>query len=656
MVRRWTRRRKWFIGLLILALAGGAGWWRIRSAGGAPARFALVRRGTLVIAIKETGTIEPWVKVSLKSKVSGRVMALYVREGDLVRKGQVVALIDPTEIRRQVNQLEADLEAARARLSQARLNWSLERTRVERDIELAYSEMLAARSQWEKVRAGYRPEEIAEAQAEVERMRVLYEEAVREYERQKKLYEAGLIARKQAEEDLRAAEANLQKLLSGGRPEEVAAAVAERIRAQALVQEAQANLKNAKENYERKQRLYEKGFVSRQEVDNAETTYRSAEARLEAALQELEASQQREAMIRRARPEDIAAAQAQVQKARLALETALVTEHKNLDAAASRQQAALKEYQRAQERLRLLKSGSRPEDIRNAEAQFKRAEAAWKRALLRRTEWEALKEEIRVAESQVRRLEEQKANLETQLADTVIRSPIAGVVVRRSVEVGELVASAISAFAQGTEMMLIADLSRLVVKVRLNEVDVAKVQLGQKAEIRLEAIPEKTFTGVITKIAPAALSRMEAAGNPQPGQDSQVSWFDVEILLQESHPHLRLGMSANVDIISERLPNSLLLPIDALMEEDGRTSALVVTDEAIRQKVVQSFLAGRLDELTIPQNRVPTRKVSVRIGRKNEAQVQILSGLTEGDVLLIRPPKRRVFRIQPQESDEEEEQ
>ncbi len=656
MRRKSLGRRKGLLALFLVLVGAGGIWWRVRSSGGPPARFALVRRGTMTIAIKETGTVEPTVKVSLKSKVSGRVLRLTVREGDWVRKGQVVALIDPTEIRRQVHQLEAELTAARARLSQARVNWSLERSRVEGDIEIAYQDYLAAGAQLEKLRAGYRPEEIAEAEAEVERIRLLAEEADREAERQRKLFEEGLIARREAEAELKIAESSLQKLLTGGRKEEIAAAEAERKRAESVVEEAQANLENARANYERKRLLFERGFISRQEADSAEVAFRSATARLKAAMQDLESAQQREAMVRTARSEDVEVARVQVERAQALVRSALATEEKNLDSALTRQKATLREHRKALERLKLLRSGSRPEDIRNAEAQLKRAEAAWKRAILRRRELEVLREEIRVAYAQVRRLEEQKANLETQLQDTVIRSPIAGIVIKRSVEEGELVASAISAFAQGTEMMVIADLSRVVVKVRLNEVDVAKIRLGQPAQIRLEAIPERKLTGVITKIAPAALSRLERTTSQTPGQESQAGWFDVEIFVKDTEPQLRLGMSANVDIICQTIPNTLLTPIEAVIDEDSKSYALVVTDDAIARRVWEAYGAGRADELTIPQTQVATRRVTVGAGMKNEAYVQVLSGLKEGDVLLIKPPKRRVFQIQPGGTEGEEEE
>ena len=693
------QKRKWLtIVLLVVAASLGFWWWR-KTKTATPAKFAIVQRETLTLAVREVGTIEPLVKVAVKSKVAGRIMAIRVQEGDFVRKGQVIAIIDPTELERQVNQVKAELAAAEARWRQALTNLQIQETLLRQQWEQAHAELIAAQANFEKLMAGARPEEIEAAEASVRKAKSQLEAAQKELERQKQLYESRAIAYQQAEAELKIAEANLQKLLSGARPEEVAAAEADLKRAQAVLEEARqnlerqkqiveqglarkqaetelqsakANLENAKANLERKRTLYEKGFVSKQELDSAEAAYQSAlaqfqrtqayleqvkldeqqslaaaRARYEAALQEVKAAQERLNLLRKGRTEDIAAAQAQVERAKAMLKSAMASESQTLDTAQVRYQAALEDYQAALAQLRALKT-ARPEDLKAAEAQVRRASLALKAAEVRLREKQNLAEEVKAAWAQVQRLREHLANLQTQLRDTVITAPISGVVIKKSVEVGELVASAISGFAQGTELVTIADLSQLVVKVRLNEVDVARVYVGQPTEVRVDAVPEKVFKGVVSKIAPAALDRLLARSvNPAAGQ-GEVAWFDVEIKLNETHPDLKPGMSANVDIVAKKLARTLTIPLDAIVEEEGTRYALLVTDPKIAQQVRKAYMAGRLDELVIPESKVPTKKVRIRIGLKNEAKAQLISGLKEGDVLLVKPPKRRVFEIEPQ--------
>jgi HlyD family secretion protein len=698
-----VQKRKWLaIVLLVVAASLGFWWWR-KTKTATPAKFAIVQRETLTLAVREVGTIEPLVKVAVKSKVAGRIMAIRVQEGDFVRKGQVIAIIDPTELERQVNQVKAELAAAEARWRQALTNFQIQETLLRQQWEQAHADLIAAQANFEKLMAGARPEEIEAAEASVSKAKAQLEAAQKELERQKQLYESRAIAYQQAEAELKIAEANLQKLLSGARPEEVAAAEADLKRAQAVLEEARqnlerqkqiveqglarkqaeaelqsakANLENAKANLERKRTLYEKGFVSKQELDSAEAAYQSAlaqfqrtqayleqvkldeqqslaaaRARYEAALQEVKAAQERLNLLRKGRTEDIAAAQAQVERAKAMLKSAMASESQTLDTAQVRYQAALEDYQAALAQLRALKT-ARPEDLKAAEAQVRRASLALKAAEVRLREKQNLAEEVKAAWAQVQRLREHLANLQTQLRDTVITAPISGVVIKKSVEVGELVASAISGFAQGTELVTIADLSQLVVKVRLNEVDVARVYVGQPTEVRVDAVPEKVFKGVVSKIAPAALDRLLARSvNPAAGQ-GEVAWFDVEIKLNETHPDLKLGMSANVDIVAKKLARTLTVPLDAIVEEEGTRYALLVTDPKIAQQVRKAYMAGRLDELVIPESKVPTKKVRIRIGLKNEAKAQLISGLKEGDVLLVKPPKRRVFEIEPQQQQE----
>ena len=696
------QKRKWLAIVLFVIAAGFGFWWWRKTKTATPAKFAIVQRETLTLAVREVGTIEPLVKVAVKSKVAGRIMAIRVQEGDFVRKGQVIAIIDPTELERQVNQVKAELAAAEARWRQALTNLQLQETLLKQQWEQAHADLIAAQANLEKLIAGARPEEIEAAEASVRKAKAQLEAAQKELERQKQLYESRAIAYQQAEAELKIAEANLQKLLSGARPEEIAAAEADLKRAQAVLEEARqnlerqrqiveqglarkqaeadlqsakANLENAKANLERKRTLYEKGFVSKQELDSAEAAYQSAlaqfqraqayleqvkldeqqslaaaKARYEAAMQDVKAAQERLNLLRKSRAEDIAAAQAQVERAKAMLKSAMASESQTLDTSQFRYQAALEDYQAALAQLRALKA-ARPEDLKAAEAQVRRASIALKTAEARLREKQNLAEEVKAAWAQVQRLREHLANLQTQLRDTVITAPISGVVIKKSVEVGELVASAISGFAQGTELVTIADLSQLVVRVRLNEVDVARVYVGQPAEVRVDAVPEKVFKGVVSKIAPAALDRLLArSANPAAGQ-GEVAWFDVEIKLSETHPDLKLGMSANVDIVAKKLARTLTIPLDAIVEEEGTRYALLVTDPKIAQQVRKAYMAGRLDELVIPESKVPTKKVRIRIGLKNEAKAQLISGLKEGDVLLVKPPKRRVFEIEPQQQE-----
>src|SRR5205823_12087219 len=96
----------------------------------ASTRLFTVRRGDVLVKVAETGTVEPLTKVEVKSKVGGKVLRLLAVEGDRVRAGQVLAVLDPIEQQTQVAQIRAQVTAARARLAQAQSEASYQRSTV----------------------------------------------------------------------------------------------------------------------------------------------------------------------------------------------------------------------------------------------------------------------------------------------------------------------------------------------------------------------------------------------------------------------------------------------------------------------------------------------------------------------------------------------
>src|SRR5215472_18148155 len=142
-----------------------------------------------------------------------------------------------------------------------------------------------------------------------------------------------------------------------------------------------------------------------------------------------------------------------------------------------------------------------------------------------------------------------------------IKSPMAGVVIKKDVELGESVMSGVSSVNAGTVLYTVADLSSLIIRVKLNEVDIAKVQVGQPVQVTLDAYPQHTFAGKVTFVAPAAELL------------DKIKVFKVEIELDQLGPEFRTGMSANVEILGEKRSGALSIPLEALQRRDGQTVA-----------------------------------------------------------------------------------
>jgi HlyD family secretion protein len=198
------------------------------------------------------------------------------------------------------------------------------------------------------------------------------------------------------------------------------------------------------------------------------------------------------------------------------------------------------------------------EEIERAEYSF---ELAVSGLAQQRLELQILEREVR-AQSEVVRV----ASDSLLMQDYEIVSPFTGIITARPVEEGELVTSAVSS-NQGTILFNMGDPDRLIVKVQISEVDIGEVREGLVSEIRVDALPGETFRGRLRRLAPTGSIK----------QGSQVVSFDAEVEVITSDPRLRHGMTADVDIIIQRVDQTSFLPVEAVAEvyrtdEEGRTT------------------------------------------------------------------------------------
>src|SRR5258706_1124033 len=124
-------------------------------------------------------------------------------------------------------------------------------------------------------------------------------------------------------------------------------------------------------------------------------------------------------------------------------------------------------------------------------------------------------DEVREAQATVTQLQNQLEEVQVRQGDTTLKATMAGIVTKRYIERGELVTSAVSSFSSGTPVLQIADLSHMLVKMSVNEVDVQKIHIGLPAEITIDAARGAVVNGHVTRVAPAAL------GAATPSQDGQ---------------------------------------------------------------------------------------------------------------------------------------
>ncbi len=194
-----------------------------------------------------------------------------------------------------------------------------------------------------------------------------------------------------------------------------------------------------------------------------------------------------------------------------------------------------------------------------------------------------------------------------RLRYTQITSPMNGTVIERGIQPGEVVTPGVQATFEGKALLTVADLSTLVVKADLNQIDIAKVAMGQKVTLTLDALPGKTYEATVTKVAPASIL-------PK-GKDVDV--FPVEATLIKSDGLIKPGMTTDVRVHVDKKQSVLALPIEAVVKDGGKS---YVT------RIVESGKGSQ-----------HTEKIEVQVGARNDREIEISAGIAEGDRVLIKP-------------------
>lgn len=526
-----------------------------------------------------------------KSPIPPRLIA--VARGDvevIVSESGVLEPLRKVEVKSKIagRILSLNVEAGDV-VREGQLVAQIDPMEVEANLRQTEAQLRAARARLEQARllSGYQQEDTAsqiqQARNAVRTAELRYQQVLRDVQTQPEITQAAL---DQAEASYQSATDNLNLLIKVTHPQL-------RTDAQAAVNDARAQRDEARRQLDRQKQLLAKGFVSQREVDLAATQLTSAEARLQQVEQRL---QTLEEQLRLQRAE----AEARVKQAKATLEQAR--------AQAKRDELRLQEVQSAYAAL---------EDARQ---RLKLAEAS-------RVQLPVRQKDVLQAQAAVEQLQSALREARTRLSDTTIRAPMGGVITQRYIESGELVTSGVATFSSGMPLVQIADLSRMRIKLQVNEVDISKIKVGQKVEVRLDAVPGEVFDGYVRKVAPASA----AGAQGQPGFGAVIK-FPVEVEIANPDPRMKPGMSAKCRIIIAQRKNVLRLPKEALQLADASTAKVNVVH---RQQI-----NGRV----VDKNETRT----VKTGLRGDTFVEILSGLKEGDQVKPQPfkgPKRQQFEI-----------
>lgn len=241
------------------------------------------------------------------------------------------------------------------------------------------------------------------------------------------------------------------------------------------------------------------------------------------------------------------------------LYTAGAVSKQTFEGAETKYKLAEEQYINAKTNLELTQEKINPENIASAEAQLKQAQAAYEMAV-------------------------------SQLDNTVVRSPIDGVVAVKNVKAGEMTG------AQGSAMTIV-DLTSAVVNVGVTEDMINRIGVGRIVKVKVQAADQKPLEGKIAKISPI--------------KDQKTQAYPVEIEISNNEGVLKGGMFAEIVIAADKADNVLAIPLAAVLDEDGRKVVYVVEgDTAKRREVTLGFIS--------------------------EKNAQIIDGLNENETVVVK--------------------
>ena len=486
-------------------------------------RVEVVRREDFQKLISATGNLEALIDVEVKANVAGEIIRLYVNDGDYVEKDQVLLEIDPEQYVEERKQAKADVDAAQAQLMQAQLGIILKNEELESAYQQAEDSVKIAESNLRTT--------VATSQTQITSLETDIQTTLNQLAQDN-------IALEQAKIELNRANIRLAEL-------------------ETEVESIKVERDNAESERNRNNELFDKKLVSKKSLEEAQSRYASAESQYKTALNRLDSQKQ-----------TVQSQEKTVDTRKSAIANReLTTKYQELNLQELRK---MRQAGEEEKRLQLQISQTRlreiQETLENEKTVTKQGAVSAQANLLRR--------------------ESSLKNQQEFLEWTTIKAPMAGTVTLLEIEEGEIVTSGRSAFSQSPPLMTIADLSKMVVKTYINEVDMERLRMDQTAAIKADAYKNKTYEGRVAEISPSGEER------------DNIITFEVMIEVIGSPPELRPGMSADVDVITYEEKSVLMLPIDAIREETSVIATAQVGADADAFKTDQDVelkaLSGKI--------------------------------------------------------------
>ena len=267
--------------------------------------------------------------------------------------------------------------------------------------------------------------------------------------------------------------------------------------------------------------------------------------------------------------------------------------------------------------------------LSNAKNQFERSKRLHDEGNISDKSFEDAQESFSSARAQLVRAEVFLENARIALDDTSVRSPIAGTVISRPAEVGQVITSPTSAVGGGTLLMEMADLDNVRVRALIDEIDIGKISIGQEVTLKVSAYRDKKFVGVVSKIEP--MSRV----------DQNVTTFPVLIDIENKDNLLLIGMNTDVEIeiLNEKV--ALALPAGSLRTRKDIISVAPLLN--IKQEQLNNFLANKVDGenfdayIVLKKTKKGVVPTWIKTGKTDLNYVEVKDGINLKDTVYVLP-------------------
>ena len=474
----------------------------------------VVRRGQFLVKVRESGTLRSLIEVDVRSNVEGEIVDIFVQEADPVQEGEKLLKIDDEQIIEDMKQAEANRDARQAELKQAELRIQIAEKRETSDLLQAKNSVAKSEAYLTSFAAN-RQQRITEAETLVATTQ--------------NLLNRDNISLKQAEIALTQAKLTLD-------------------RNKVNVQSAKITLETTESEHERNKELFKQELISQQALEESQKQLVLNRSQYETAQKQVESQQE----TIKSQEETINAMKEAIQSR----QSTLALNKKNVQ--------TVIESQNAQEKQQLA-------DLENARARLQQTEETTE-------EEKALTKHAKVsAQANLYQADSRLKSQQERFEWTTVTAPMSGTITRISVEEGEIITSGRSAFSRGEAIMRIADLSQMIVRTQINQVEIGRIDEGQRVEIRVDSYRQKVFNGRVSKISPSSTPRGQGGGS--------VITFEVEIEVDIPDDEFQLlpGMSADVDIIVFEKPDILQIPIAAVLSPEVFTVRATLNPDVLGQ-------------------------------------------------------------------------